>query len=66
MDVHQFSSYINCVDVEETINGSPVTEDQIAAWAAEAEAGYDVKEMKKRGVDVLAVVPTRRRLWRYV
>ena len=26
----------------ETINGKPVTEEQIVAWAAEAEAGYDV------------------------
>ena len=33
----------------ETINGNPVTEEQIAAWAAEAEAGYDVGALKKRG-----------------
>ncbi|PVE97182.1 ribbon-helix-helix domain-containing protein [Microbacterium sp. TPD7012] len=33
----------------ETINGKPVTEEQIAAWAAEAEAGYDVEAMKRRG-----------------
>ncbi|WP_182049716.1 ribbon-helix-helix domain-containing protein [Changpingibacter yushuensis] len=33
----------------ETINGVPVTEDQIDAWAAEAEAGYDVAALKKRG-----------------
>lgn len=33
----------------ETINGTPVTEEQIAAWAAEAEAGYDVAALKKRG-----------------
>ena len=33
----------------ETINGVPVTEEQIAAWAAEAEAGYDVDVLKKRG-----------------
>ncbi|MFT0763056.1 CopG family transcriptional regulator [Actinomyces sp. F1_1611] len=33
----------------ETINGIPVTEKQIAAWAAEAEAGYDVVALKKRG-----------------
>jgi len=32
----------------ETVNGKPVTQDQIAAWAAEAEAGYDVAAMKKR------------------
>lgn len=35
--------------VHETINGNPVTEEQIAAWAAEAEAGYDVEALKKRG-----------------
>ncbi|MCL1897688.1 MAG: ribbon-helix-helix domain-containing protein [Micrococcales bacterium] len=33
----------------ETINGRPVTEEQIAEWAAEAEAGYDVTTQKKRG-----------------
>ena len=33
----------------ETINGTPVTEEQIAAWAAEAEAGFDVEALKKRG-----------------
>lgn len=33
----------------ETINGVPVTESQIAAWAAEAEAGYDVEALKRRG-----------------
>ena len=33
----------------ETIEGAPVTEAQIAAWATEAEAGYDVDVLKKRG-----------------
>lgn len=33
----------------ETINGVPVTEERIAAWVAEAEAGYDVDVLKKRG-----------------
>ncbi|AYF98036.1 ribbon-helix-helix protein, CopG family [Protaetiibacter intestinalis] len=33
----------------ETIDGKPVTEEQIAAWAAEAEAGYDVEALKSRG-----------------
>jgi hypothetical protein len=33
----------------ENINGVPVTEEQIAAWAAEAERGYDVDALKKRG-----------------
>lgn len=44
-----FSLYINNMSERETINGVPVTEDQIAAWAAEAEAGYDVAALKKRG-----------------
>lgn len=34
---------------EETINGVPVTEEQISAWAAEAEVGYDVDALKRRG-----------------
>ncbi|MGC4152278.1 MAG: ribbon-helix-helix protein, CopG family [Propionicimonas sp.] len=33
----------------ETINGTPITEEQIEAWATEAEAGYDVAALKKRG-----------------
>ncbi|MGM7670567.1 ribbon-helix-helix protein, CopG family [Microbacterium sp. A93] len=34
---------------EETINGVPVTEEQIAEWSAEAEAGYDIGALKRRG-----------------
>jgi hypothetical protein len=33
----------------EKIHGVPVTEAQIAAWAAEAEAGYDINALKRRG-----------------
>ena len=33
----------------ETINGVPVTEEEIALWAAEAEQGYGVDALKKRG-----------------
>lgn len=33
----------------ETINGVPVTEEQIVEWAAAAEAGYEVEALKKRG-----------------
>ena len=33
----------------EAINSVPVTEERIAAWVAEAEAGYDVEALKKRG-----------------
>lgn len=34
---------------QETINGAQVTEEQIAAWAAEAERGFDVHALKRRG-----------------
>lgn len=33
----------------ETINGVPVTDEQVEAWAEEAEVGYDVDALKKRG-----------------
>lgn len=33
----------------ETINGIPVTDEQIGEWAAEAEAGFDVAALRKRG-----------------
>lgn len=33
----------------EKINGKPVTEQQINAWADEAERGYDVDGLRKRG-----------------
>ncbi|MFD4421257.1 ribbon-helix-helix protein, CopG family [Agromyces sp. NPDC058484] len=33
----------------ETINGVPVTEKQISEWAAEAEDGFDLEAMKRRG-----------------
>jgi hypothetical protein len=44
-----FSYNINDMSERETINGKPVTEEQIAAWSAEAEVGYDVAALKKRG-----------------
>jgi len=34
---------------EETIDGKPVTDEQIGAWADEAAAGYDVEMLKRRG-----------------
>ncbi|MDN6798874.1 MAG: ribbon-helix-helix protein, CopG family [Propionibacterium sp.] len=34
---------------EEAIDGVPVTEEQIAAWAVEAETGYDLEALSKRG-----------------
>lgn len=33
----------------ETINGKPVTEDMIQALADEAERGYDIEQLRKRG-----------------
>ncbi len=35
--------------VKETIGGVPVTQEQIQAWADEAERGYDVEELRRRG-----------------
>ena len=35
--------------MKETINGVPVTEEQIQAWADEAERGYDVETLRRRG-----------------
>lgn len=32
-----------------TINGQPVSEEQIDAWVAEAENGYDVETLRRRG-----------------
>jgi hypothetical protein len=37
------------VSEPETIGGVPVTEEQIEAWATEAEAGYDSDELRRRG-----------------
>ncbi|WP_152353899.1 ribbon-helix-helix protein, CopG family [Brachybacterium subflavum] len=31
------------------INGQEVTEEQVDAWVAEAEAGYDIEELRTRG-----------------
>ena len=33
----------------ETIDGVPVTDEMIQAWADEAERGYDVEALRKRG-----------------
>lgn len=40
------SLYVNLM---ETMNGKSVSEEQIQAWADEAERGYDFAAMKKRG-----------------
>lgn len=48
----------------ETIKGIPVTDEQIEAWAQEAEAGYDISRFTKRGRPSLGktaatVIPVR-------
>ena len=48
----------------ERISGKPVTEEQIQAWADQAEAGYPIEVLHKRGRKPLgdgpsAVVPVR-------
>ncbi|WP_314919026.1 ribbon-helix-helix domain-containing protein [Actinomyces oris] len=48
----------------ETIDGVPVTDETIQKWADEAERGYDVEVLKKRGRRPLGdgaarVVPVR-------
>ena len=48
----------------ESINGVPVTDEMIQEWADEAERGYDVEVLKKRGRRPLGdgaarVVPVR-------
>ncbi|MFZ4893588.1 ribbon-helix-helix protein, CopG family [Plantibacter sp. Mn2098] len=51
-------------DTGRTIDGNPIDDAQIVQWAAEAEAGYDVQELVKRGrprmgSDIAKVVPVR-------
>lgn len=43
----------------ETINGSPVTEDMIQAWADEAEAGYTPEQLHppRRGRPTMGAAP---------
>ena len=41
-----------------------VSEEQIQKWADEAEAGYDVEELKRRGRGVPVVGLNRCRSWR--
>jgi hypothetical protein len=49
LDTPGISYYGIDMGPRETINGVPVTDAQIEAWAAEAEAGFDVAALKKRG-----------------
>lgn len=48
----------------ETINGEPVSDDQVQAWADEAETGYPVERLRRTGRPTLGngrstVVPVR-------
>lgn len=49
MDASRISSYVIHMASEETINGVPVSEEHIRGWVEEAEAGYDVEALKRRG-----------------
>lgn len=43
----------------ETIKGVPVTDAMIQQWADEAERGYDVEQLRKRGRKPLGDGPAR-------
>ncbi|AMM22118.1 CopG family transcriptional regulator [Frondihabitans sp. PAMC 28766] len=43
---------------KETINGVPVSDDPIEAWADEAERGLAVEQLRKRGRRPLAAGPS--------
>lgn len=49
---------------EETVNGRQISEEQIQEWADEAEGGYDVETLRKRGRPTIGdgpstVIPVR-------
>jgi hypothetical protein len=49
---------------QESINGVPVTDEMIESWAKEAEVGYPVEQLRKRGRKPLGdgaseVIPVR-------
>ena len=44
----------------ETVNAVPVTDEMIQAWADEAERGYDVEALRKRGRKSKGDGPARR------
>ena len=43
----------------ETVNGVPVTDEMIQEWADEAERGYDVETLRRRGRKPLGDGPAR-------
>lgn len=42
-----------------TIDGVPVTEDMIESWAVEAERGYDIGLLNRRGRRIMGDARTR-------
>lgn len=58
---HQFRTTVTNMT---TISGQPVSEEQIDAWVTEAENGYDVDALRRRGrkprdADAAAVISIR-------
>ncbi len=43
----------------ETMKGVPVTDEMIQGWADEAERGYDVEQLRKRGRQPIGDGPAR-------
>lgn len=43
----------------ETVNGVPVSDEMIQEWADEAERGYDVSQVRKRGRKPMGNGPAR-------
>jgi predicted transcriptional regulator len=43
----------------ETVNGVPVSDEMIQEWADEAERGYDVSQVRKRGRKPMGEGPAR-------
>ncbi|MFW5471414.1 ribbon-helix-helix domain-containing protein [Knoellia sp. CPCC 206435] len=43
----------------ETVNGVPVSDEMIQEWADEAERGYDVSQLRKRGRKPMGDGPAR-------
>ena len=44
--------------VGETIDGKPVTDEEVRRWADEAEKGFDVEELRRRGRPRLGTGPS--------
>ena len=64
IDLPAFRITIFLCVTEKKISGKPISDDQIQAWADEAEAGYSVDRLRRRGRKPLGdgpsdVVPVR-------